>query len=95
MYFDQGAFGKRLRELRKEKGLSQEALAEKLNISKCHYGSIERSVRGCSIDLLLDFAELFHVSTDYLLLGHNANRDKETEVLMAIQNSLTDLIRTI
>ena len=75
--------------------MSQEALAEKLNISKSHYGSIERSVRGCSIDLLLDFAELFHVSTDYLLLGRSANRYKESEALLAIRESLTNLLRTM
>ncbi len=93
MYFDQEAFGKRLRELREEKGLSQESLAEILNISKYHYGSIERGTRGCSIDLLLDLADRFRVSTDYLLLGHSADRSKETETLLTIRDSLTDLIR--
>ena len=93
MYFDQEAFGKRLRELREEKGLSQEALAETLNISKYHYGSMERGTRGCSIDLLLDLSDFFHVSTDYLLLGRSSDRKKEAETLLAIRDSLTNLLR--
>ena len=95
MYLDQGAFGKRLKELREEKGLSQEAIAEKLSISRIHYGSMERGTRGCSIDLLLDFAEFFHVSTDYLLLGRSADREKEARDLLMMQKTLTKLIRTM
>ena len=41
MYFDQEAFGKRLKELRNIKGMTQEELAEKLNISREHLGRIE------------------------------------------------------
>ncbi len=95
MYFDQEAFGKRLRGLREEKGLSQETLAEKLNISKYHYGSMERGIRGCSIDLLLDLSDFFHVSTDYLLLGRSADRNKEAETLLAIRESLKSLLQTM
>ena len=43
MYFDQEAFGKRLKELRNIKGMTQEELAEKLNISREHLGRIERA----------------------------------------------------
>ncbi len=95
MYFDQIAFGKRVKELREEMKLSQAAIAEKLNISRYHYGSIERGERGISIDLLLDLAELFHVSTDYLLVGRSVNRSEEAEQLQAVQETLTKLIRAL
>ena len=77
MYFDQVAFGERLRELRKGKGLSQEAMAELLNTIKTHYGNMERGKKGVSIDFLLEIAETFHISTDYLLTGIESGREHE------------------
>lgn len=67
MYFDQIAFGNRLKELRAMSGLSQEQLAEELGFSTTHYRHVEHGDKGCSVDLLLALAEVFHVSTDYLL----------------------------
>ena len=93
MYFDQEAFGKRLRELRKEKGLSQERVAEAVNVSLVHYRFIERGSRGCSIDLLLDFADFYQVSTDYLLIGRSANRKQETDQLKSVLSVLEKLIQ--
>ena len=46
MRFDQAAFGCRLKETRKERGLTQEQLAEALNISTPHLGNIEIGKRG-------------------------------------------------
>jgi len=39
-YFDQEAFGKRLKELRNIKGMTQEELAEKVNITREHLGTL-------------------------------------------------------
>lgn len=46
MRFDQATFGCRLKEMRKERGLTQEQLAEALNISTPHLGNIEIGKRG-------------------------------------------------
>ena len=54
MYYDQKESGKRIAALRKEKGLTQEQLAEKLNISTSTLGKIERGIQGFSIDLLIE-----------------------------------------
>ena len=40
MYFDQEAFGKRLKELRNIKGMTQEELAEKVNITREQLGRL-------------------------------------------------------
>ncbi len=93
MYFDQVAFGERLRELRKGKGLSQEAMAELLNTSKTHYGNMERGKKGVSIDFLLEIAETFHVSTDYLLTGKASGREHEIEQLHKVIDTLSELVR--
>ena len=49
--------------------MTQEELAEKLNISREHLGRIERGKYGCSIDLLVEFSCTLNASTDYLLMG--------------------------
>ena len=77
MYFDQEAFGKRLKELRNIKGITQEELAEKLNISREHLGRIERGKYGCSIDLLIELSYTLNASTDYLLLGCRPEREQD------------------
>jgi transcriptional regulator with XRE-family HTH domain len=74
MYFDQEAFGKRLKELRNIKGMTQEELAEKVNITREHLGRLERGKYGCSIDLLIELSYTLNASTDYLLLGINPVR---------------------
>lgn len=68
MYYDQKESGKRIAALRKEKGLTQEQLAEKLNISTSTLGKIERGIQGFSIDLLIEIGIFFGISTDYILM---------------------------
>ena len=53
MYFDSYSAGKRIQQLRKTKGLTQEELAIKLNISDRHLRNIERGEEAPSIDLWL------------------------------------------
>ena len=69
MYFNQVEFGQRIKEERNRLGLTQEELAEQLNIGPVHVYNIESRRKGCSIDLLLEIAEVLDVSTDYLLTG--------------------------
>ena len=51
MYFDSYITGKRIQQLRKTKGLTQEQFAVKLNISDRYLGKIERGEGTASIDL--------------------------------------------
>jgi DNA-binding XRE family transcriptional regulator len=69
MYYDQKESGKRIATLRKQNRLTQEQLAEKLNISTSNLGKLERGLQGLSIDLLIEIGIFFGVSTDYILLG--------------------------
>jgi transcriptional regulator with XRE-family HTH domain len=43
-------FGKRVRHLRKAKGISQEAFAYSIGIDRSYFGSIERGERNVSLD---------------------------------------------
>ena len=69
MYYNPKDSGMRIANLRKKKGLTQEQLAEKLNISTSNLGKLERGLQGMSIDLLIEIGIFFGVSTDYILLG--------------------------
>lgn len=60
-------FGERIAEQRKKLGLSQEELAEKLNISQKSISKYERGSRRPSYEVLVSMAALFGVTTDYLL----------------------------
>ncbi len=60
-------FGKRLKYLRKQKGLSQIQLAERLSVTRALISSYESSLRYPSLDMLIKLSYSFHVSTDYLL----------------------------
>ncbi len=69
MSYDILETGRRIQKLRKAKGLTQEQLAERLNVSTVHLAKIETGKRGCSLDILIDFATFFNISLDYLVLG--------------------------
>ena len=60
-------FGKRIKELRKQKGLTQEKLAQRLWVSKSIISAYEAGLKYPSLDILINLAYTFNVSTDYLL----------------------------
>ena len=69
--------GQRLQELRKQKGLSQEGLGEKLGVSRQAVSRWEMDGAVPEVDKLVAMAKLFGVSLDQLLTG------EETETVPA------------
>ena len=59
--------GKRLKELREERGLTQKQLSEALGLNSVTYLHYEKEQREPPLALLVEFAKFFEVSTDYLL----------------------------
>ena len=57
----QGRFGRRLRELRRERGLSQSTLAERADITPEHVSRIERGVVSPSLEVMDRLAEALGV----------------------------------
>ena len=76
MYYDPKESGQRIQELRRKHGITQEELAEKLNISYSMMAKIEIGYKGFSIDLLIELAVFFEVSMEYIVLGQELHRDK-------------------
>ncbi len=60
-------FGEKLRELRTSFGMTQAELASRLRVTKSIVSYYELHERTPSPDVLIKLADIFHVSTDYLL----------------------------
>ena len=77
----------RIASLRCKAGLSQAALANRLGVSPSAVGMYEQGRREPSGDLLIALANIFQVSTDYLLTGRehiSSPRDALTACLLDI-----------
>ena len=70
--------GKRIQQFRQEMNLSQEELAEKLNVSQNTIAKIECGLRRPSIDFLIELSMFFNTSMNYLVFGvHPEDMEKE------------------
>ncbi len=73
--------------------MTQEALAEELHFSIEHLSKLERGVRSPSIDLIIEIACYFKVSTDYLLLGTKPDKEKSREKLLQMAAQLSEMAK--
>jgi len=64
---DYHKLGSRLRQERQRLNLTQEKLAEKVDVSHAYIGQIERGERSLTLETLVNIAEELDVTVDYLL----------------------------
>ena len=64
---DKKALGKRIQAERKKLNLTQEKLAEDVDITTSYIGQIETGRKGVTLDKLTDIAKRLGVTIDYLL----------------------------
>lgn len=62
-------FGKRIRELRLQKGWSQEELADKVGLHRTYIGTIERGEQNVSIDNIEKLAKTLGTTLQQLFSG--------------------------
>ena len=75
---DTREMGRRLQNLRRATNLTQEEVAELLEISSNYVSNIETGRDLCSTEVLVGMANLYHASMDYILgesLRYNADRE--------------------
>ena len=77
MYYDQFNTGKRIQKLRRERYLTQEELAVRLNVSDRHLRSLESGEHIPSIDLFIEIAAFFDVILDHLIMGKSLSDQEE------------------
>ena len=87
---DYKAIGQRIRKFRKLKNLSQEQMAEKINISTTHMSHIETGSTKLSLPVLVEIAEVLNVKTDNLLSDENDNKNY-SETIRLLQLAIESL----
>jgi transcriptional regulator with XRE-family HTH domain len=73
------SLAKKLVDLRKERNLTQKELAKSIGVHFSHMSRYERGISLPSIDVVKKIAQVFNVSTDYLLLD-DAQAMLETKI---------------
>lgn len=67
--YDVKEFGTRIRKIRKERGMTQEELANKLMITGESVSNIENGKTNCMPEHIVHICEIFDVSADYFYFG--------------------------
>ena len=89
---DQIKIGKFISEKRKEINLTQEQLAEKLNISKNAVSKWERGLNLPDVSIMQDLCKILNITLNELFIGENIKEESYKEIadnnlLSALENS--------
>lgn len=92
--------GKRLKELRRNKAITQIGLAHALNVACGTIGNWEVDARDPDLSMLLKIAEYFNVSVDYLLgredyFGNRYQNDGLKESMSSQESELISVFRSL
>ena len=85
----------RIQTLRKSKGISQEELADKIGVSRQAVSKWESAQSTPDLQKIIRMAELFQVSTDYLLTGRSFETLHIQKQLSAAQDILAGLMKDL
>lgn len=87
-------FSDNLKLIRKQRGLTQQELGAKLNLSKAVISKYENGIGFPTLDVLMQFAEYFNVTTDFLLGLENDKSivvtDLSDEQITSLQSIITE-----
>ena len=92
---DQVKIGSFIKEIRKEKGLTQEQLADKLGVTRQTVSKLENNMSVPDADILSEMADVFDVSVSELL-GYGANNGSTKDyakILASLNGELTEKSR--
>lgn len=89
--------GERICQRRREIGLTQEKLAEKMDVSVQMISNLERGNKAIRIDNLIKLCDILNISSDYILTGMRSRNDasevaRELERLSEYDLKLAELI---
>ncbi len=69
-----------LTELRVKRGLTQEEVAEQIEVKRARYNSWENGIARPNIEMVVKLANFYKVSTDFLLESHVVYDSEESEI---------------
>ncbi len=91
-----GLIGSKIRHYREEKKLSQEELADMLDISERHLRNIEYGKKGPSVNLLISIANALNITADDLLANYlNNSTEKQNIELLTVFSDCTPTEKAI
>ena len=84
--------GQRIKTIRKSQGLTQEKLAELINVSPHYIYEIEKGLKKMSLETFISVTGALNISTDYILFGSinstNDNKHSNSDHLDILISSL-------
>ena len=99
---NQAAIGSYIAKKRREKNLTQEQLAEKINRSTQFVSTIERGIAGASLETIVSLCDALSVSSEWLLRGQEPTPTADyiaakfvglsTEELISMNKLVNDLL---
>lgn len=94
------SIGKRISYTRKQRGLTQEKLAELANISIQFLSDIENNKKSMTITTLKNLADCLNVTTDYIIYGKTNSENNSTihatlDTLSAIERKQAEKLLNI
>lgn len=95
---DYKALGYRIRQQRKLLNMTQEDLAAASNVSTSYIGHIERGIKHCSLETIIDICNALNVTPDVLLkdsLGIDEVRNNEdlSSASRSLLNDIANILR--
>lgn len=82
----------RIKDLRTKKGMTQTQLGEALGVTQKAISLIEKGINNPSVAQISKMAEIFNVTTDYIINGYESTKDIEPierEILKTIRDNKT------
>lgn len=70
--------GQRIKTVRKSQNLTQERLAELINVSPHYIYEIEKGLKQMSLETFISITTALDISSDYILFGSVSNTDNHT-----------------
>ena len=89
LQIDLAEIGNRISVERRRNNITQEQLAEKMNVSIQMISNLERGNKAIKINNLVNLSQIIGVSTDYILKG-NKNLNEKSALLDKLSNLSSD-----
>lgn len=97
MAFDYSLIGKRIKHARDKQGITQEVLAEKLDVSNAYISKIERGKTPINLDRLSQLCVVLDESPEYILSGANISTQDylRNEIILMLEDCSPEKIKLI
>lgn len=84
--------GQRIKKLREEKGITQEAMALQLDVTQSNYGRLEKDDRRLNVVKLLKIVRILDVNINYLFNEVMNNNGEGEDMLSASNKEVYDIL---